>query len=113
MRTARRPCDPWSMPSAPTCRCGCAGGLFFGREQTKGDQNDSDESCQMGSVGSDTGSRSVEDSTIDYPVIDNQSYWYVSQVLLPSSPEAYIFNLEAIRVDYGYEADLPVVLRGY
>ena len=68
--------------------------------------------AEVASSGTDTGSRFVEDSTINFPVVDNQSYWYVGQVLLPSTAESYLFNLEAIRVDYGYDAELPMVLKG-
>ena len=68
--------------------------------------------AEVSSSGSDTGSRWVEDSTIDLAVVNNQTYWYVSEVVLPSSPESWLFNLEAIRVDYGYDAELPMVLKG-
>ena len=68
--------------------------------------------AEVSSSGSDTGSRWVEDSTIDLAVVNNQTYWYVSEVVLPSSPESWLFNLEAIRVDYGWDAELPIVLRG-
>jgi len=68
--------------------------------------------AEVASSGTDTGSRAVEDSTIVDPVVDNQSNWYVAQVLLPPAPLGYEFALEAIRVDYGYGAALPIVMDG-
>lgn len=55
--------------------------------------------------------RYAEDSTIDLPVVDQQSYAYRVIVLLPQGCDAYL-TLESVRIDYGYGVSLPIAARG-
>jgi len=65
----------------------------------------------MASVNSSSGApgyRYVEDSSIDYPVVDRQSYSYVAEAVLGGG---YSLNLRLVhvRIDYVYTAGLPLV----
>ena len=51
------------------------------------------------------------ESTIGYPVIDQQSYAYRVRVLIPQGCDVYL-TLESVRIDYGYGVSLPIAVRG-
>ena len=57
---------------------------------------------------SDGGYGLEEDTSINYPVIDQQSYSYAIEVVLP--PDSAL-RLTGFRIDYGYASKLPPVMR--
>jgi len=49
-----------------------------------------------------------EDSTINYPAIDQQSYIYIVSVELPKGCGSDL-RFVSVRIDYGFGASLPLV----
>jgi len=70
-----------------------------------------DYMAELNSSGAPGGYSYGEDSTVDYPIIDQQSYSYRVVVLLPQGCSTNM-SLESIRVDYGYQTGLPLVANG-
>jgi hypothetical protein len=56
----------------------------------------------------DAGHGNSASTLINSPIIDQQAYAYYVEVLLPYDPEV---RLRAIRIDYAYKTDLPLVTR--
>jgi len=52
--------------------------------------------------------RVAEDSVVDLPVVDNQSFSYVLRVILPGS-QGETLTLRGVRVDYSYPVSLPLI----
>lgn len=50
----------------------------------------------------------AEDTTIDTPLVDNQSYMYWVEVLLPPDSSA---GFVSFRIDYQYTSSLPIVTK--
>jgi len=61
--------------------------------------------------GNETSYRYAEDSTIDWPVVDQQIYAYRVIVLIPQGCDIGL-SLESVRIDYGYGVSLPIAVRG-
>ena len=70
-----------------------------------------DNMAELNSSGAPGGYSYTEDSTVNYPVIDQQSYSYRLVVLLPQGCDTTM-SLESIRVDYGYQTGLPLAVKG-
>jgi len=51
-----------------------------------------------------------EDSTVSLPLVDQQSYSYILQLQLPESCGSNL-RLVSVRIDYAFEASLPLVTR--
>jgi hypothetical protein len=64
--------------------------------------------AQAQSMEDDSNIHYAEDSTIDSPLVDQQSYSYYIQVLLPATLTDVI-GLIAVRVDYTYPSQLPLI----
>ena len=73
-----------------------------------------DSSCEVMGLVASSGSmgsyRYAEDLTIDYPVVDQQSYSYIAYLELPGGCAEFL-TLVNVRIDYGFEANLPLVTR--
>jgi len=54
------------------------------------------------------GYRYAEDSTIDFPVVDQQRYSYRAVALIPQGCDSNL-SLNSIRIDYGFGVNLPLV----
>ena len=71
---------------------------------------DSVTMAQVASSDNSDAIRYVETTSITSPVIDQQSYTYVVEVLLPVTDVIYTeLSLRGVRIDYGYPVNLPVV----
>jgi len=73
--------------------------------------NSGDNMAELNSSGAPGGYAYGEDSTINYPVIDQQSYSYRVAAILPQGCSNNL-SLESIRVDYGYQTGLPLAAKG-
>jgi len=67
--------------------------------------------AQASTSGTVSGYRYAEDSIIDWPVVDLQSYAYRVIVLIPQGCGDHL-TLESVRIDYGYGVSLPIAVRG-
>jgi len=61
--------------------------------------------------GNSTEVRSAETNSIIEPVVDNQSYAYSIKVTFPPNPNVTTIRLIGVRIDYGYQSDLPYIVK--
>ena len=80
-------------------------------ERSAVSSNDKQPLAEVATSGNEFAYRYVEDSAIDWPVVDQQSYAYRVIVLLPQGCGNSL-TLESVRIDYGFGVRLPIVVKG-
>ncbi|MBN2550266.1 MAG: hypothetical protein JXB15_13970 [Anaerolineales bacterium] len=72
------------------------------------EQDSGNTIASVTSSGTATTIRNMEDTTIITPVVDNQSFQYIIQIILPPTLDV---GLVSIRIDYAYGVSLPRVTK--